>query len=174
MAAELHIRLARLDEAARVREIEDLAGELYAEVGMPDDLPGLERETIEGATREQLLWVWARTSDDVAMAFALCWQRPATMHLRELGVHPAIARRGLGRALIEHVCHEARARALGAVSLTTFRDPPWNAPYYAARCGFAPLAPPELPTWLEAIRRDEREAGLDRWPRLAMWRALGG
>ncbi|WP_411757210.1 hypothetical protein [Streptomyces venezuelae] len=58
-----------------------------------------------------------------------------------------------------------------ALTLTTFADVPWNAPYYA-RIGFRPLADAELTPALRTIRAHEAELGLDRWPRLCMRRDL--
>lgn len=59
---------------------------------------------------------------------------------------------------------------LPAVTLTTFVDVPWNAPYYR-RCGFRPLPEPEWGPELARIRRDERVRGLDVGARIAMIRS---
>ncbi|MGW2250262.1 GNAT family N-acetyltransferase [Kitasatospora sp. NPDC001660] len=83
-------------------------------------------------------------------------------------MHPGHARRGIGRALIEHLAATGDAPAL---TLTTFAGAPWNAPYYA-RCGFRPLADDELTPGLREIRRKEAEHGLDSRPRLCMRRDL--
>jgi GNAT superfamily N-acetyltransferase len=160
------IRLARAGELARVLRIEDDAGRLYATAGLPPDLPGLGPATLRAAQRSGLLWVVA-DGDDQPIAFALCWPRPQTLHLRELDVLPEHGRRGLGARLLAHVAGEASARRLPDVTLTTFAEVSWNAPYYE-RHGFARLRADELPDWLAQIRRDEIAAGLDRWPRIAM------
>ena len=55
-------------------------------------------------------------------------------------VHPDHGRRGLGARLLRAVLDLARARGCGVVTLTTYRDLPWNAPFYA-RHGFAEVAP---------------------------------
>ena len=81
------------------------------------------------------------------------------------------ARRGIGRALVEHAAGRAAAEGLAALTLTTFADVPWNAPYYA-RLGFRVLAEDDLTPGLRAVRAAERERGLDRWPRVAMRRGL--
>jgi hypothetical protein len=63
------------------------------------------------------------------------------------------------------------AEGIAALTLTTFSQVPWNAPYYE-RCGFRCLDEAELTPGLRAIRRHEAEMGLDRWPRLCMRRDL--
>jgi Acetyltransferase (GNAT) family. len=93
-------------------------------------------------------------------------------HVEQVTVHPDAARRGLGRALIEELAADATARGVPALTLTTFTDVPWNAPYYA-RLGFRVLADTELTDGLRAIRRAEADHGLDRWPRVCMRRDLG-
>ncbi len=55
------------------------------------------------------------------------------------------------------------------MTLTTYRDVPWNAPYYA-RLGFEVVADEDLGPGLRAVRELEVERGLDRWPRVVMTR----
>jgi len=163
---EYRIRLARPDELEALSTIEDRAGEIYAEAGLPADLDGLPLDAFHAALNERLLWVVADPAD-VAVAFALCWRRPDALHLRELDVDPEHMRRGLGRRLIEHVREQAAAEGRAWVTLTTFAEVPWNAPLYR-RYGFVEVAAPMQPPWLAEIRDDERAHGLDRWPRVAM------
>lgn len=58
-----------------------------------------------------------------------------------------------------------------ALTLTTFAEVPWNAPYYR-RCGFRVVGGNELTPGLRAIRAREDTHGLDRWPRVCMRRDL--
>jgi hypothetical protein len=68
------------------------------------------------------------------------------------------------------VCDWAGANGYPAVTLTTFRDVPWNGPFYA-RLGFRVLD--DLPAGLEAIRQHEKDIGDDDFgPRVAMRRDL--
>ena len=54
-----------------------------------------------------------------------------------------------------------------AVTLTTFRDVPWNAPYYE-RLGFRSLSETELTPELAEVRAREAEPGLDPETRVCM------
>lgn len=58
-----------------------------------------------------------------------------------------------------------------ALTLTTFADVPWNAPYYA-RLGFEAVPPERLTPGLRAVRDHEATVGLDAWRRVAMRRPL--
>jgi GNAT superfamily N-acetyltransferase len=88
-------------------------------------------------------------------------------HIEQVSVHPAHARQGIGRALIERAASWARVHDLDWLTLTTYVVVPWNGPYYE-RLGFRYLAPEELTPGLRAIRDHERASGLDAWPRACM------
>jgi GNAT superfamily N-acetyltransferase len=45
----------------------------------------------------------------------------------------------IGAALLDAVAERARAAGLDGLSLSTFREAPWNAPYYR-RLGFVEVA----------------------------------
>jgi GNAT superfamily N-acetyltransferase len=74
---------------------------------------------------------------------------------------------GLGRALLDHAAEPAAAAGVSALTLTTFADVPWNAPYYV-RCGFRVLEDREVTAGLRAIRQREASFGMDRWPRVCV------
>ena len=158
------IRLARPDEVALIQSIEDDAGLKFGEIGIKDDFPGLTTGIIEQSITASLCFV-SVDRDDAAIGFALCQQFPDALHLRELNVLRSAQGQGLGRALLARVVDEAKRRGIPGVTLTTFRDVPFNRPFYA-RHGFEEVT--DLPGWLAEIRSHEREIGLDEWPRLAM------
>lgn len=92
-------------------------------------------------------------------------------HLDQLCVRPRSQRRGLGARLLHAAYGVALDAGAARLTLTTFADVPWNAPWYA-RHGFEPVPEP-LPAALEAVREAERRAGLDAGGRrLAMARAI--
>jgi ribosomal protein S18 acetylase RimI-like enzyme len=99
--------------------------------------------------------------------------RERAAHVEQVSVDPRYARRGLGRRLLDHVAAVARKRGLDAVTLTTFRDVPWNAPYYV-RCGFRVLGDDELGPGLRRVRDEEAVHGLDPARRVCMRRELDG
>ncbi len=111
--------------------------------------------------------VWVAEDAGRLIGFATCEAFEDDLHLWELAVRHDAQGKGAGRALIATVVDEARARGLPAVSLTTFRDIPWNAPFYA-RCGFAEVPEAEFTPFLKLVREKEAAIGLDIANRCAM------
>jgi GNAT superfamily N-acetyltransferase len=79
-------------------------------------------------------------------------------YIVELAVIPRWMRQGIGSALLERACEWARGRGYRAITLTTYADVPWNAPFYARR-GFVEIT--EFGPGVQAEREQERELGLD-------------
>ncbi|MFG1418270.1 GNAT family N-acetyltransferase [Xanthobacter sp. V0B-10] len=94
-------------------------------------------------------------------------------HVREMSVRADWQRRGIGRALMATVRAHAERRGLRAVTLTTFRDVPWNGPFYQ-RLGFVELPPEGVPAPLRAVLAEEAASGLPAGRRCAMRLSLPG
>jgi GNAT superfamily N-acetyltransferase len=167
------IRTARLEDLPALQEIERAAGEAFREIGMEavaDEEPS-SIDDLAAYQGDERAWV-ATDRDDRPVAYILVRHVDAGAHIEQVSVHPDHARRAIGAMLIRTAEEWARERHLGAVTLTTFRDVPWNAPYYE-RLGFSIVPDPELTDGLRDIREDEGARGLDRWPRVVMQRSLG-
>jgi GNAT superfamily N-acetyltransferase len=155
-----------------LQEIERQAGEVFRAVGMnavADDGP-LGLELLRGYVGRGQAWVIA-DHVDVPVAFLLADVVDGAGHVEQVSVSPGHARQGLGRVLLEHACEWALGNGLKAVTLTTFANIPWNAPYYE-RCGFRRLSDDDLTPGPLRIRREEAEHGLDAWPRVCMRRLM--
>ena len=127
-------------------------------------------EVLEKAQRQGHLWV--ALADDVPVGFAHVEViEREVAHLEEIDVHPEHGRRGLGTKLVLQVCEWATGNGYGAVTLTTFRDVPWNMPFYA-RLGFGVVPPEQLSPSLRAVVEDETRRGLDPSRRVVMKRGL--
>ena len=126
------------------------------------------QDVLEKAQRNNHLWV--ALADDVPVGFAhVEVLEPNAAHLEEIDVHPEHGRRGLGTRLVRRVCEWAAAAGYESVSLTTFRDVPWNMPFYA-RLGFKVVPHSEVSLALRAVVDDERRRGLDSSRRVVMQR----
>lgn len=148
------------------------AGRSFAAIGMDEvardeALPAAELLEYQ---RDGRAWVVVDEVDRPVGYLIAEWV-DGLVHIEQVSVDPAYAGRGLGRDLITHVADWARSCGSAALTLTTFAEVAWNAPYYE-RLGFRRLADSELTPGLREIRAEEAAHGLDRWPRLTMRRDL--
>lgn len=167
------IRSATLTDLPALQQIEIAAGEPFRDIGMDaiaDDPPPSLDELSEFLAADH---IWVVTDNtDAPVAYALVEIVDGGAHIEQVSVHPDHARQGLGAQLIDVVTHWAAANDHELVTLTTFVDVPWNAPYYE-RLGFVRLAESMLSPGLVRIRRGEQSCGLDAWPRVTMSRPSG-
>ncbi|HBN5340040.1 TPA: GNAT family N-acetyltransferase [Enterobacter cloacae] len=93
---------------------------------------------------------WLALANDQPVGFILAELHASSLFIVEISVHLDWQGKGIGRRLIACVADQARKRGLASLTLTTFRDVPWNAPFYA-RLGF------EMITTLTPELREKRE-----------------
>jgi GNAT superfamily N-acetyltransferase len=169
MTPKYTIVRARTQDLERLPAIELAAARLLAGHAPESVLSETTSQSVlEKAQHDGHLWV--ALGDDLPVGFAhVEVLEPATAHLEEIDVHPAHGRRGLGTRLVEAVCRWAAADGYAAVSLTTFRDVPWNMPFYE-RLGFTVVPVALLTPALRAIVDDETRRGLDPNRRVVMKR----
>ncbi|TQS40595.1 GNAT family N-acetyltransferase [Cryptosporangium phraense] len=162
------VRPAADEELAGLAEVEKASEVPFIEAGM--DLPGeyMQADTL----RKCAIVLVAPGPTGVPIGFAAVDVVDGAAHLTQLSVDAEFGRRGIGRGLLAAVIGWARRGGLPAVTLTTFRDVPWNGPFYR-RYGFVDLDEGELTPGLRETRAHEIAAGLDEFgPRCAMRRAL--
>ena len=129
-------------------------------------------DVLKTAQRHGHLWV--ALAHDVPVGFAhIEIIDPTAAHLEEIDVHPQYGRRGLGTKLVSAICAWAIGAGYDSVTLTTFRDLPWNMPFYA-RLGFEVIPSEALSPALRSVVHDETRRGLDPTRRVAMRRAMVG
>lgn len=114
--------------------------------------------------RGGLIWVAEGASGEL-LAFLAAEQVEGRLHVLEIDVRRDAQGQGIGRRLMETAAEEARLRGLSGLSLTTFRDVPWNAAFYAS-LGFRIVETPEGS--LAAFLAREATRGLDPERRCAM------
>lgn len=164
------IRPARVADLPALREVERAAGVPFRDLGM-EAVADEEPPTIEDLATYQhagRAWVFA-DEQDLPVAYLLVDIVDDFAHVEQVSVHPSRARQGLGRQLLDTAADWARQQNLEGLTLFTYAEVPWNAPYYL-RLGFRVLAEEELTTGLHARREHEATAGLDAWPRVTMLR----
>nr|WKF60908.1 hypothetical protein HUO10_005430 [Paraburkholderia busanensis] len=168
----LTFRFAAPHDAAAIRAIEFEAGQRFVSVDMVGiaDAPPMEIALVERkiAAREIVVAVNA-DADAACVGFVMFEPEPARFYVQELDVLTSHAGQRIGAALIDEVARLARERGVMQLVLSTFRDVPWNAPYYR-RLGFRDIAPNDLDASL-IERRDMHIAhGLDESKRVFMRR----
>lgn len=165
-------RLAVEGDLERLREIERLAGRLFAEVemslvaeGEPASVEVLRTYSAEG----RAFVVDDPDRSGFPAGYLLVGEVDGLAHIEQVSVDPAYGRRGLGALLVGQTVAWARERGYPAITLTTYTGVAWNGPWYE-RLGFRAVEPST--PGLRAIRDQEKAHGLDRWPRAAMRRDL--
>jgi GNAT superfamily N-acetyltransferase/uncharacterized damage-inducible protein DinB len=115
--------------------------------------------------------LWVATCDGGVVGFAQAMVLDGVAHLDEIDVVPAHMRKGVGSRLVETVCRWARTAGYPKITLSTFRDVPWNRPFYES-CGFHVVDERALPPQHRELIATERSRGLRTDRRVVMERAL--
>lgn len=158
------VRWADAGELPRLVAVEQAADKLFEQVGIvfPPGTTMVEEAEDPGSVLVE---------GEPPAGFALIGWADGNVHLDQLAVHPDSMRQGIGGRLVAAVLDHARAVGAPAVTLTTYRDVPWNAPWYA-RHGFTVLPEPEWGPELRALVEHERALGIEIAPRVAMCSTL--
>jgi len=169
--AGYQIRLANLNDLPILQVIEQAASQQFSEFG----LDGLENinlsiETLIEAQERNYVWVITTTTQEI-VGFAVVSTSGSYVHLEEIDIHPNYARQGLGRALINSICNWSKTTGFQAITLSTFRDIPWNAPYYE-RLGFSIIPENRLSEDLLRVQQQETDLGLPTDQRVMMCKQL--
>ena len=164
----IRIRKAREDEFARLNEIETVADEIFATVGLHVVL------AMPNASHERLRQgpVWVACDDaDRPIGFALAGEIDDFAMLDQLSVLPDHGRKGIGGALIRKVADWARREGFDTLVLSTYRDIAWNQRYYE-RQGFSEMPDSAFGDGIRGMSAQHAAAGHDPARRMMMWKRL--
>ncbi len=136
------VRAARAEDAAALEAIEVAADTLLIDRFSASDWPpptdAEERASLPGFV------LVAESAEDgevpTLVGFVHVLEIDGHAHLEQLSVLPSFGRRGIGRRLVDAALAEARYRGHALITLRTYADVPWNAPFYAS-CGFIESEP---------------------------------
>lgn len=155
------IRPATADDAEFLEAIESSADALLVDALRASEWPpagdGAARLSAPGFV---LVMVDELTHSPVGFVHVLDAEGHA--HLEQLSVLPASGRRGYGRALVIAALQEARERGYSRVTLRTYAEVAWNAPFYAS-CGFLESLPETA--FQRSLVETENALGLQRYGR---------
>ena len=164
---DISIRLATEDELDEILEVERLASQRFnaydlfvnrgsiaeSEAEKETEAQDFGEEHREGITHKQL-WV-ATTKEYRIVGFALAQSIDEEGHLREIDVLQNYGRKGIGRKLIQTVIQWCILAGYSSLTLTTFRDIPFNGPYYK-KLGFEIIEPESLTGTLKQMIIEEQ------------------
>lgn len=151
------IRPATPEDLDALEDIENAADTLFLRRFEPDEWAGASTGHDRSA-QPGFLFVVAGSAD-APLGFVHVLEVDDGAHLEQVAVRPEAGRRGLGRALVEAALAEAAARGHDRLTLRTYAEVPWNAPFYR-RLGFEESEPDTV--FLRGLVEIERRLGLDR------------
>lgn len=158
--AQYTIEQARNEDLVKLASIERAAAMMFPDqVITPEErVSVVPLGQLVEAMQQGRLWV-ALTQEQQPVGFIIVAPEGDTAFIVEVDVLPEHQGRGLGRALIQRVVRWARTEGLRRVTLTTFSDVPWNAPFYE-RLGFCRIDRSQLTVELARKLDDEKHRGL--------------
>lgn len=156
----VQIRLASPLDLERIEAIENEADQLLIERIQPDRWPPAPPGAARAA--EQGYVLVAEDESGTLVGFAHVIETDGIAHLGQLSVSPQYGRRGYGRMLVEAAKDKSRRRGYARLTLRTYADVPWNAPFYA-RAGFAEEQ--ASTPFHRGLINNEAQLGIDRYGR---------
>ncbi|RON22504.1 GNAT family N-acetyltransferase [Pseudomonas lini] len=163
------VRRAQSADASTLPAIERSAAALFrcdpslawlADAAVPD------AEDHQMAIEKEQVWV-TQSADNELMGFLSAIEVDNELHIQEISVSQQFQGQGAGRKLLLTALEHARKRELHGLTLTTFRDLPWNEPFYR-QFGFETLGPAEIGPRLTTVLNNEINHGLPGERRCAM------
>ena len=154
--SRVKVRAAADADLIALNVIEDEADQLFASVISIEAWQPAPRGG-ERAGQPGFILVASIDNDSEVIGFVHVLSVQDDGHLEQLSVRPSAAGQGHGRALVEAAIREAAHRGYKRLTLRTFADIPWNAPFYE-RCGFHASEPDN--DFLENLVNVEATLGL--------------
>ena len=169
---DYRIQIARAEDLTLLAAIEQSAATLFENTpySFLVDAELLPLEFVQQRFQVGQVWVVVDRGNKV-IGYAITNEVDDTLYLQQIDVEPSHGRKGVGSKLINTVCAWAKSHGYRVISLSTFRDIPWNAPFYA-KLGFQILDESEITPGFQQIRLKEAEAGLSISERVIMQRKL--
>ncbi len=161
-------RAARPDEVETIRAIERASAQRF--IGIMDALAA-DEPSPAGVLAARIAddGLLVATDGDELAAFVMFRTVEDRAYVEQIDVLPVHEGRRIGAALLDVVSGRARKAGLKGLSLSTFKEVPWNAPYYRW-LGFTDVADDALTPAMRAIREENLARGLDEDARVFMVR----
>lgn len=170
---EVTIRPAVEADLPLLVRIEVEAGALFRTVGLDEvaDHP-VHEDDFRPALNEERTWVAEHDGEVAGYVYAEVVDE--NTHIEQVSVSPDHAGHGIGAELVRFVEAWSRNAGRPATTLTTFKDVPWNAPYYQ-RLGYREMTADEVGPELAATMAHEASLpGIRAADRCAMVKPMPG
>ncbi|TWB24723.1 acetyltransferase (GNAT) family protein [Nitrospirillum amazonense] len=163
----VRLRATRPDELPTLQALEAAARRRYA--AWPDlafiaTRPPIALERLAAGT------VWVAEHAGRPAGFILLQPQDGQLYLANISVVPEAGSRGIGRALLAQALSDARALGAEALTLTTFKAPPWNGPWFR-RHGYTPMPAERVGPALRATM-ERQTITVDPATREVLWRPV--
>lgn len=162
------LRLARPDDAEAMPGIESAAASIFA------DLPDYAHLNLKGTRTADGFRRLIRKGHclvvhvgEVMAGYLVAEPFRRELHIWQMDVLPQFQRHRIGSGLVRAGQIDARNTGFAALTLTTFRDVPWNGPFYA-RLGFEEVTAIDAHLRLAGELANEADDGLPIEQRCAM------
>ncbi|CAI0997815.1 GNAT family N-acetyltransferase [Serratia grimesii] len=165
----LQIRLAQQPDITQMIAVERSAAQLFLQHPawcFIAEEPGMSPQQHADFIQRQHTWLMESAAGEV-VGFIAVIPQPQDWHIAELSVAANWQRQGIGRRLLAEVAAQAALQGAQRLTLTTFIDVPWNAPYYQ-RLGFKPIAVEQLSATLRHQLAEDSAHGFAADSRCAM------
>lgn len=174
----LEIRSATLLDLTQISAVELSAATAFSQLPLaflqqlPNDIP--PRRSSFYHSMVGLGTSWVLCFDEKVIGF-ICTERLSEencLHIHEFAIAQAFQRKGFGENLLKHVIIWAEQQQIARLTLTTFKEVPWNAPFYK-KVGFSIVSEENLDKRLQALLQGEVQVGLPYETRCAMELLVG-
>lgn len=165
---EFIIRRPRTSDIPLLAEVERSAAQLFRSTDLESLADGATLDPYILITIANAGYLWVATDRyNHPIGFLAGNYLSGNFHIIELSVAKSYQGRGIGSALMSTMVQQIRLEGYRSITLTTFKDLPWNAPWYA-KMGFVEVKLQDMGREFEKLVESEAQHGLDPKRRCVM------
>ncbi len=157
------VRIAKDSELSKLSSIEESADSLFEEAGITNLPPVASLDELKGAK-------CILVAGSPPRGFIRIDELGKMAHIEQLSVERDSMGQGLGGKLLRAAIEWAKENGYSQITLITFKNIPWNGPFYKKH-GFDQLL--KVTSAIRKLREHERKLGLDSvGERIVMYKDL--